>query len=152
MSWITLLWSMTPHYASRLLGISAGLVQAAPGLGEFAIFVQRLLRRELIAEFELDSMHAQTAAQYGAHRAMGASAAVDAARVDCMVRASLSARRRLWLAWSVSGLRTLALFLNFLLPQILTFGKSRLSRHPRGGEERRCRHGRVRTPGLWLAN
>ena len=72
--------------------ISAGLVQAAPGVGVFAIFVQRCCggnyRRVRV---DVDACADGRAIRRA--RAMGASAAVDAARVDCMVRASLSARR-----------------------------------------------------------
>jgi PAS domain S-box-containing protein len=83
----------------------------------------------VIAGFELASMHAETTAQYGvllrwAHLPVW----VLIVSVVWFVRLYLRAGRP-WLAWSVCGLRTLALALNFLFTPNLNYREITSLRH-----------------------
>ncbi len=82
-----------------------------------------------IAGFELMSMRAETAAQYGALlRWAHLPVWILIVSVVWFVRFYLRAGR-LWLAWSICGLRTLALVLNFLFTPNLNFREITRLRH-----------------------
>src|SRR5437763_453041 len=89
-----------------------------------------------IAGFELMSMRAETTLQYGALlRWAHLPVWILIVSVVWFVRFYLRAGR-LWLAWSICGLRTLALVLNFLFTPNLNFRKITTLRHLQrwGGE------------------
>jgi len=129
MSWITLLWSMDAALCFTLAGIYL-LVWCKQRQGwVYLLFSCSAAAAGIIAEFELMSMHAQTAAQYGA-LVRWAHLPVWMLLVSIVWFGHLYLRAgRLWLAWSVSGLRTLALFLNFLFTPNLNFREITTLRH-----------------------
>src|SRR5947208_306496 len=129
MSWVTLLWSMDAALCFTLAGIYL-LVWCKQRQGwVYLLFSCSAAAAGIIAEFELMSMHAQTAAQYGA-LVRWAHIPVWMLLVSIVWFGHLYLRAgRLWLAWSVSGLRTLALFLNFLFTPNINFREIRSLRH-----------------------
>jgi len=129
MSWITLLWSMDAALCFTLAGIYL-LVWCKQRQGwVYLLFSCSAAAAGIIAEFELMSMHAQTAAQYGA-LVRWAHLPLWMLLVSIVWFGHLYLRAgRLWLAWSVSGLRTLALFLNFLFTPNLNFREITTLRH-----------------------
>jgi two-component system sensor kinase FixL len=129
MSWITLLWSMDAALCFTLAGIYL-LVWCKQRQGwVYLLFSCSAAAAGIIAEFELMSMHAQTAAQYGA-LLRWAHLPVWMLLVSIVWFGRLYLRAgRLWLAWSVSGLRTLALFLNFLFTPNINFREITSLRH-----------------------
>ena len=129
MSWVTLLWSMDAALCFTLAGIYL-LVWCKQRQGwVYLLFSCSAAAAGIIAEFELMSMHAQTAAQYGA-LLRWAHLPVWMLLVSIVWFGHLYLRAgRLWLAWSVSGLRTLALFLNFLFTPNINFREITSLRH-----------------------
>ena len=129
MSWVTLLWSMDAALCFTLAGIYL-LVWCKQRQGwVYLLFSCSAAAAGIIAEFELMSMHAQTAAQYGA-LVRWAHIPVWMLLVSIVWFGHLYLRAgRLWLAWSVSGLRTLALFLNFLFTPNINFREITSLRH-----------------------
>ena len=129
MSWVTLLWSMDAALCFTLAGIYL-LVWCKQRQGwVYLLFSCSAAAAGIIAEFELMSMHAQTAAQYGA-LLRWAHLPVWMLLVSIVWFGRLYLRAgRLWLAWSVSGLRTLAVFLNFLFTPNINFREITSLRH-----------------------
>jgi two-component system sensor kinase FixL len=129
MSWVTLLWSMDAALCFTLAGIYL-LVWCKQRQGwVYLLFSCSAAAAGIIAEFELMSMHAQTAAQYGA-LVRWAHLPVWMLLVSIVWFGHLYLRAgRLWLAWSVSGLRTLAVFLNFLFTPNINFREITSLRH-----------------------
>src|SRR5437867_7971023 len=109
MSWVTLLWSMDAAFCFALAGIYL-VVWFKQGAGwEYFLFSCSAVATGVIAVFELMSMHAQTTAQYGALvRWVHLPGSVMVVSIVWFGRVYLRAGR-LWLAWSVTALRTLAL-------------------------------------------
>jgi two-component system, LuxR family, sensor kinase FixL len=129
MSWITMLWSMDAAFCFTLAGIYL-LVWCKQREGWMhLLFSCSALAAGVIAGFELTSMRAETAAQYGAVLRWG-HLPVWALIVSVVwfVRLHLRAGRP-WLAWSICGLRTLALILNFVFTPNLNFRKITSLRH-----------------------
>jgi PAS domain S-box-containing protein len=129
MSWVTLLWSMDAAFCFTLAGIYL-LVWCKQRAGwVHLLFSCSALAAGIIAGFELTSMRAETAAQYGAVlRWAHLPVWVLIVSVVWFVRLYLRAGR-LWLAWSICGLRTLALVLNFLFTPNLNFREITSLRH-----------------------
>jgi PAS domain S-box-containing protein len=136
MSWVTLLWSMDAALCFTLAGIYL-LVWFKQREGwEHLLFSCSALAAGVIAGFELTSMRAETTAQYGAVlRWAHLPVWVLIVSVVWFVRLYLRAGRP-WLAWSICGLRTLALILNFLFTPNLNYREITGLRHLQwwGGE------------------
>ena len=129
MSWITVVWSMDAAVCFTLAGIYL-LVWCKQRDGwVHLLFSCSAVAAGVIAGFELAAMHAATTAQYGelirwAHLPVW----MLIVSVVWFVRLYLRAGRP-WLAWSVCGLRTLALVLNFLFTPNLNYREITRLRH-----------------------
>ena len=129
MSWITVVWSMDAAVCFTLAGIYL-LVWCKQRDGwVHLLFSCSAVAAGVIAGFELAAMHAATTAQYGelirwAHLPVW----MLIVSVVWFVRLYLRAGRP-WLAWSVCGLRTLALALNFLFTPNLNYREITSLRH-----------------------
>ena len=124
-----MLWSMDAAFCFTLAGIYL-LVWFKQREGWMhLLFSCSALAAGVIAGFELTSMRAETAAQYGAVLRWG-HLPVWALIVSVVwfVRLHLRAGRP-WLAWSICGLRTLALILNFVFTPNLNFRQITGLRH-----------------------
>jgi two-component system, LuxR family, sensor kinase FixL len=121
MSWITIVWSMDAAVCFTLAGIYL-LVWWKQREGRvYLLFSCSAVAAGVIAGFELASMRAETTAQYGAlMRWAHLPVWMLVVSVVWFVRLYLRAGRP-WLAWSVCGLRTLALVLNFLFTPNLNY-------------------------------
>jgi two-component system sensor kinase FixL len=129
MSWITIVWSMDAAVCFTLAGIYL-LVWCKQRDGwVHLLFSCSAVAAGIIAGFELASMSAETTAQYGAlMRWAHLPVWMLVVSVVWFVRLYLRAGR-LWLAWSVCGLRTLALVLNFLFTPNLNYREITSLRH-----------------------
>jgi two-component system sensor kinase FixL len=129
MSWITMLWSMDAALCFTLAGIYL-LVWCKQREGwVHLLFSCNALAAGAIAGLELTSMRAETTAQYGAliqwaHLPIW----ILVVSLVWFVRLYFRAGRP-WLAWSVCGLRTLALVLNFLFTPNLNYREITSLRH-----------------------
>jgi PAS domain S-box-containing protein len=114
MSWVTLLWSMDAALCFTLAGIYLLVWFKRREGWEHLLFSCSAVAAGIIAGLELATMRAQTTAQYGA-LIQWAHLPVWMLTVSVVwfVHLYLRAGRR-WLAWTICGLRTLALALNFL--------------------------------------
>ena len=114
MSWVTLLWSMDAALCFTLAGICL-LVWSRQRQGwVHLLFSCSAVAAGVIAMLELTSMRAETTAQYGALlRWAHLPVWMLIVSLVCFVRLYLRAGRP-WLAWSICGLRTVALVLNFI--------------------------------------
>ena len=115
MSWITILWSMNAA-ACLTLGAIYGVAwckqreNSVPLLFSFSA-----IAAAAVAGFELGMLHANTVGQYEALvRWIHVPVWVLTLSFVAFVRRYLHAGRT-WLAWSIYGLRTLVLILNFIL-------------------------------------
>lgn len=124
-----MLWSMDAAFCFTLAGIYL-LVWCKQREGWMhLLFSCSALAAGVIAGFELTSMRAETVAQYGAVlRWAHLPVWVLIVSVVWFVRLHLGAGR-LWLAWSICGLRTLALILNFIFTPNLNFRQITGLRH-----------------------
>ena len=135
MSWITVVWSMNAAACLTLAGISLrGLVQTAGELGPFGVFGQRSCsgghRRIRVSDDALRDS-----------RAIRSTRALDTCARWVLIISFVSFVRlylqagRSWLAWTICGLRTLVLILNFIFTPNLNFRQiTRLRQFSWGGE------------------
>src|SRR5213079_1131003 len=129
MSWVTMLWSMDAALCFTLAGIYL-LVWFKQREGwEHLLFSCSAVAAGIIAMLELASMRAETTAQYGllvrwAHLPVW----ILIVSIVWFVRLYLRAGRP-WLAWSICGLRTVALVLNFIFTPNLNFREITSLRH-----------------------
>jgi PAS domain S-box-containing protein len=129
MSWITMLWSMGAAFCFTLAGIYLLVWCNQREKWVYLLFSCSAAAAGAIAGFELTSMRVETTAQYGAVlRWAHLPVWVLTVSVVWFVRLYLRAGRS-WLAWSVCGLRTLALILNFLFTPNLNFREITSLRH-----------------------
>src|SRR6266566_4974121 len=136
MSWVTLLWSMDAALCFTLAGIYLLVWWKEREGWVHLLFSCSAVAAGVIAGFELTSMRAETTAQYGAIlRWAHLPVWMLIVSVVWFVRLYLRAGRP-WLAWSVCGLRTLALMLNFLFTPNLNYREITSLRHLQwwGGE------------------
>jgi two-component system sensor kinase FixL len=129
MSWVTPLWSMAGALCFALGGIYFLVWCKQRGRWAYLLFSCSAMAAGLIAGFELATMHATTTAQYGtlvrwAHVPLW----VLIVSLVWFVHLYLRAGRR-WLAWTICGLRTLALLLNFLFTPNLNYRQITGLRH-----------------------
>jgi PAS domain S-box-containing protein len=129
MSWITMLWSMDAAFCFTLAGIYL-LVWCKQRDGwVYLLFSCSGVAAGVIAGFELTSMRAETTGQYGVIlRWAHVPVWVLIVSLVWFVRLYLRAGRP-WLAWSVCGLRTLALVLNFLFTPNVNYREITSLRH-----------------------
>ena len=113
MSWITIVWSMNAAACLTLAGIYL-LVWCKQREGwVYLVFSCSAVAGAALTAFELLLLRAQTTEQYGAIlRWVQLPVWVLVVSLVVFVRLYLRAGRP-WLAWSVCGVRTLALILNF---------------------------------------
>src|SRR5260370_12412352 len=129
MSWVTLLWSMDSALCFTVAGIYLLVWFKHREAGEHLLFSCSALAAGAIAGLELTTMRAETTAQYGALlRLAHLPVWMLIVSVVWFVHLYLRAGRR-WLVWSVCGLRTLALVLNFLFTPNLNYRESTSLRH-----------------------
>jgi two-component system sensor kinase FixL len=121
MSWVTLLWSMDAALCFTLAGIYLLVALRQREKRALLLFSCSALGAGAIAVIELAMMRAETVAQYGALLRWGHLPLwMLLVSVVWFVHLYLRAGRP-WLAWSVCGLRTLALILNFTFTPNLNF-------------------------------
>ena len=129
MSWITVVWSMDAAVCFTLAGIYL-LVWCKQREGwVHLLFSCSAVAAGVIAGFELASMRAETTTQFGAlMRWAHLPVWMLIVSVVWFVRLYLRAGRP-WLAWSVCGLRTLALVLNFVFTPNVNYREITSLRH-----------------------
>ncbi len=129
MSWVTLLWSMDSAFCFTLAGIYLLVWFKHREAWENLLFSCSALAAGAIAGLELATMRAETTAQYGTLlRWAQLPVWMLIVSVVWFVHLYLRAGRR-WLVWSVCGLRTLALVLNFLFTPNLNYREITSLRH-----------------------
>jgi PAS domain S-box-containing protein len=121
MSWITIVWSMNAAACLTLAGIYL-LVWCKQREGwVHLVFSCSAVAAAALTAFELVLLRAQTSEQYGAIlRWVQLPVWVLVVSLVVFVRLYLRAGRP-WLAWSVCGVRTLALILNFIFIPNLSY-------------------------------
>lgn len=121
MSWITVLWSMIASACLTLALVHLLVWRKQRDAWGHLLFSVSALATSFMAGCELWMMRAETTAQFGvALRWLHAPAWVVILTLVWFVRLRLGAGR-MWLAWTVCGLRTLSLALNFLFAPNLNF-------------------------------
>jgi two-component system, LuxR family, sensor kinase FixL len=121
MSWITIVWSMNAAACLTLAGIYLLVWCKQREDSAHLIFSVTAVAAAGIAAFELAMMYAETVDRYEALvRWIHVPVWVLIISFVSFVRLYLHAGRR-WLAWSICGLRTLVLILNFSFTPNLNF-------------------------------
>src|SRR6266566_2797129 len=129
MSWITILWSMNAAACLTLAGMYLVVWGKQRGGWVYLLFSCSAIAAAFIAGFELASMRAETTEKYGVIlRWAHVPVWVLIVSLVWFVRLYLRAGRP-WLAWSVCGLRTLALVLNFLFTPNVNYREITSLRH-----------------------
>src|SRR5262245_31712421 len=149
MSWITVIWSMNAG-ACLTLATFYGVVWSKQRANRaHLLFSCSAVAATIISVFELWMLNATTVEQYQLlMRWIHVPVWVLTVSFVAFVRLYLHAGRP-WLAWSIYGLRTLVLILNFIFPVSINFNRITGIRHfPWAGdiisvrsEERRVGHG-----------
>jgi two-component system, LuxR family, sensor kinase FixL len=129
MSWIAIVWSMNAAACLTLAAIYM-LVSCKQRQGwAHLVFSLSAVSAAAIAGFELAMMHAGTIEQYQALiRWIHVPLWVLTLSFVAFVRLYLHAGRP-WLAWSICGVRTLVLILNFILTPNINFRRITSLRH-----------------------
>jgi two-component system, LuxR family, sensor kinase FixL len=129
MSWITIVWSMNAA-ACLTLGAIYSVVWCKQRRGwAHLVFSFTAVAAAAVAAFELAMMHTETVGQYEALvRWIHVPVWVLTISFVGFVRLYLHAGRP-WLAWSICGMRTLVLILNFILTPNLNFRRITSLRH-----------------------
>ena len=121
MSWITIVWSMNAAACLTLAGISLLVWCKQRENWVHLVFSASAVAAAAIAAFELAMMHCETVGQYEALvRWIHVPTWVLIISFVAFVRLYLHAGRP-WLAWTICGLRTLVLILNFIFTPNLNF-------------------------------
>ena len=121
MSWITIVWSMNAAACLTLAGIYMLVWCKQREDCAYLVFSFTAVAAAAVAAFELAMMRAETVGQYEAlvrwiHMPVWVLTLSFVAFVRLYLRAG-----RPWLAWSICGLRTLVLILNFIFAPNLNF-------------------------------
>jgi PAS domain S-box-containing protein len=135
MSWITIVWSMNAAACLTLAGISLLVWCKQRKNWVHLVFSASAVAAAAIATFELIMMHCETVGQYEALvRWIHVPTWVLIVSFVAFVRLYLHAGRP-WLAWTICGLRTLVLILNFIFTPNLNFRQiTRIHQFSWGGE------------------
>lgn len=135
MSWITIVWAMNAAACLTLAGIYLLVWCKQREEWVYLMFSVSAIAAAAIAAFELAMMHAETVGQYEELlRWIHVPVWVLIVSFVIFVRLYLQAGR-LWLAWSICGLRTLMLILNFILTPNINFRQiTRVHQFSWGGE------------------
>ena len=129
MSWITIVWSMNAAACLTLAAIYLVVWCKQRQVLAHLVFSITAVAAAAIAGFELAMMHAGTVGQYEALiRWIHVPVWVLTVAFVAFVRLYLHAGRP-WLAWSICGLRTMVLILNFMLTPNLNFRRITSLRH-----------------------
>ena len=121
MSWITVVWSMNAAACLTLAAFYCVVWCKQRETWVHLVFSFSAVAAAAIAAFELAMMHAKTVGQYEALlRWIHVPVWVLTVSFIMFVRLYLHAGRP-WLAWSICGLRTLVLILNFIFTPNLNF-------------------------------
>jgi len=129
MSWITIVWSMNAAACLTLAAIYLVVWCKQRQVLAHLVFSITAVAAAAIAGFELAMMHAGTVGQYEALiRWIHVPVWVLTVAFVAFVRLYLHAGRP-WLAWSICGLRTMVLILNFILTPNLNFRQITSLRH-----------------------
>src|SRR5213078_1869843 len=121
MSWITVVWSMNAAACLTLAAFYSVVWCKQRENWVHLVFSFSAVAAAAIAAFELAMMHAKTVGQYEALlRWIHVPVWVLTVSFVMFVRLYLRAGRP-WLAWSICGLRTLVLILNFIFTPNLNF-------------------------------
>ena len=121
MSWITIVWSMNAAACLTLAGIYLLVWCKQRENWVHLVFSSSAVAAAAIAAFELAMMHAEAVGQYEALlRWIHVPVWVLIVSFVIFVRLYLHAGRP-WLAWSICGVRTLVLILNFIFTPNLNF-------------------------------
>jgi len=135
MSWITIVWSMNAAACLTLAAIYLVVWCKQRQGSAHLVFSITAVAAAAIAGFELAMMHAGTVGQYEALiRWIHVPVWVLTIAFVAFVRLYLHVGRP-WLAWSICGLRTLVLILNFILTPNLNFRQITSLRHFSWGGE-----------------
>jgi len=121
MSWMTILWSMNATGCLTLAGFYCVVWSKQRENSVHLLFSCSAIAAAAIAAFELAMMHAETVEQYQALvRWIHVPVWALIVSFVIFVRLYLHAGR-LWLAWSICGLRTLVLILNFIFTSSINY-------------------------------
>src|SRR5438128_6525744 len=121
MSWMTILWSMNATACLTLAGFYCVVWSKQRENSVHLLFSCSAIAAAAIAAFELAMMHAETVEQYQALvRWIHVPVWALIVSFVIFVRLYLHAGR-LWLAWSICGLRTLVLILNFIFTSSINY-------------------------------
>src|SRR5213594_3479305 len=121
MSWITIVWSMNAGACFVLAGVCFVVWCKQRESWPHLLFSCSAVAAGVIALIELTMLHANTVGQYTALvRWIHVPVWVLTLSFVAFVRLYLCAGRA-WLAWSIYGLRTLVLILNFIFPVSINF-------------------------------
>jgi PAS domain S-box-containing protein len=121
MSWITIVWSMNAAACLTLAGISLLVWCKQRKNWVHLVFSASAVAAAAIAAFELEMMYCETVGQYEALlRWIHVPTFVLIVSFVSFVRLYLHAGRP-WLAWTICGLRTVVLILNFIFTPNLNF-------------------------------
>jgi two-component system sensor kinase FixL len=129
MSWITIVWSMNAGACFVLAGVCFVVWCKQRESWPHLLFSCSAVAAAAVAGFELAMLHAKTVGQYEALvRWIHVPVWVLTLSFVAFVRRYLHAGRP-WLAWSIYGLRTLVLILNFILTPNINFTAITSIRH-----------------------
>jgi len=121
MSWITVFWSINLGACLTLAAFYCAVWCKQRQTWAHLLFSSSAVAAAAISAFELGMMNAQTVEQYQTLvRWVHVPTWVLTVSFVAFVRLYLHAGRR-WLAWSIYGLRTLVLILNFISPVSINF-------------------------------
>src|SRR6476469_6381528 len=129
MSWITIVWSMNAGACFVLAAVCFVVWCKQRESWPHLLFSCSAVAAAAVAGFELAMLHANTIGQYEELlRWIHVPVWVLTLSFVAFVRRYLRAGRP-WLAWSISGLRTLVLILNFILTPNINFAAITSIRH-----------------------
>jgi len=129
MSWVTVIWSMTASACLTLALVNFLIWCRQRSAWANLLFALMAVATAAIAGFELAMMRAVTPESFGlALRWLHVPAWVIVVSLAWFVRLYLNAGRG-WLLWSICGLHTISLILNFLLGQSLNYWEITRLRH-----------------------
>src|SRR5213594_1593439 len=121
MSWITVVWSMNAGACLTLAAFYGAVWSKQRENRVYLLFSSSAAAAAAISGFELWMIHARTVEQYQTLvRWVHVPTWVLTVSFVAFVRLYLRAGRR-WLAWSIYGLRTFVLALNFIFPVSINF-------------------------------